>query len=109
MKQNGFDSMRINLFSFTNLFNTTETCERLIFKFSLIKATVVCSNSLLLQHAKIYANIFFYHTTPPLFLNYYTIICYNIYTYETRFDLYTYLQTNTPYDNGFKVASRNIK
>ena len=58
MKQNGFDSMRINLFSFTNLFNTTDTCERLIFRFSLIKATVVCSNSLLLQHAKIYVNIF---------------------------------------------------
>ena len=28
---------------------------------------------------------------------------------ETRFDLYTYLQTNTPHDNRFKVASRNIK
>ena len=58
MKQNGFDSMRITLFSFTNLFNTTDTCERLIFKFSLIKATVVWSNSPLLQHTKIYANIF---------------------------------------------------
>ena len=50
--------MRTNLFSFTNLFNTTDTCERLIFRFSLIKATLVLSNSSLSQHAKIYANIF---------------------------------------------------
>ena len=31
------------------------------------------------------------------------------YIHETRFDLYTYLQTDTPHDNGFKVASRNIE
>ena len=43
------------------------------------------------------------------FITYYNTLYVNIYTYETKFDLYTHLQTDTPYDNGFKVASRNIE
>jgi len=78
MKQKGLDSIRTSLFSFTNLFKTTDICDRLIFKFSLIKATVVWSNSLLLQQAKIYANIFSI-MLPSTFLDYYTTLCANIY------------------------------